>query len=186
MAPIAEQVAHMLGQAMAGKYVPVTPLTTRKSRNAQVVVKARKQANRVVATSHAARQRPVSAAATDPWTCPDCGGEVTNRKHVRCQTCIEADPRQTPEIRGRRGAAIASRKRALREWDAAHPDIEFDPEMYRRDILPGLAGVKLVQIVEAIGCSKGYASVIRSGKQTPHVSTWSALGELVAASLPRF
>jgi CRISPR-associated endonuclease Cas1 len=178
VAPIAEEVAHVLGQAMAGKYVPVTPLTTRKLRDAQAVVKARKQANRAVATSQTARQRPASTTTADPWTCPDCGGEVTNRKHVRCQACIESDPRQTPEIRGRRGAAIASRKRALREWETAHPDVEFDPEMFRREILPGLGAVKLAEIVEAIGCSKGYASVIRSGKQTPHVSTWAALGEM--------
>ena len=36
--------------------------------------------------------------------------------HVRCDACISADPGQTPEVRGRRGAAIASRKRTLREW----------------------------------------------------------------------
>jgi len=185
VAPIAEQVAHVLGQAMAGKYLPVTPLTTRKLRDAQAVVKARRQANRAVATTETARQRPASMATMDSWTCLDCGGEVTNRKHVRCQTCIDADPRQTPEIRGRRGAAIAARKRALREWEASHPNIEFDPEMFRREILPGLGGVKLAEIVEAIGCSKGYASVIRAGKQTPHVSTWQALASLVDSEAAR-
>jgi len=51
VAPIAEQVAHALGQAMAGKYVAVTPLTTRKHRHAQAVVKARKATMSRTATS---------------------------------------------------------------------------------------------------------------------------------------
>ena len=105
-------------------------------------------------------------------------GSVTNRFHVRCQACIAADPAQTPEIRGRRGAAIAARKRALSEWDKANPGTVYDPEQFRRDILPGLAGVKLSEIVEAIGCSKASASDIRRGKRTPHVSAWPALAQL--------
>jgi len=180
VAPIAERLAHSIGQAMAGKYVPVTPLTTKRHRSAQAVVKARKQANKVVAESEVRRQRPTYVDDSDYWSCPDCGGKVTNRRHVRCQACIEADPRQTAEIRGRRGEAIAARKRALREWDEANPDVDYDPELFSREILPGLAGVKLAEIVEAIGCSKGYASVIRAGKQTPHVSTWQALKGLGA------
>jgi DNA-binding transcriptional regulator GbsR (MarR family) len=41
-----------------------------------------------------------------------------------------------------------------------------------------LAGVKLSEIVEATGMSKGYASVVRRGLQTLHVSLWPALAEL--------
>jgi hypothetical protein len=51
--------------------------------------------------------------------------------------------------------------------------------LFRRDILPRLAGVKLSEIVEAAGCSKAYASDIRRGKWTLHVSTWRALDALV-------
>jgi transcriptional regulator with XRE-family HTH domain len=39
--------------------------------------------------------------------------------------------------------------------------------------------VKLSEIAEAAGCSKAYASDIRRGKWTPHVSTWAALEQLV-------
>jgi CRISPR-associated endonuclease Cas1 len=179
VAPVAERLAHTFGQAMDGKYVPVTPLTTKRHRSAQAVVKARKQANKAVAESETQLQRPTGLAQSDEWTCPDCGGEVTNRRHVRCEPCIQADPRQTAEIRGRRGAAIAARKRTLREWEESNPNVDYDPELFGREILPRLAEIKLAQIVEAIGCSKGYASVIRSGKQTPHVSTWETLAALV-------
>ena len=78
----------------------------------------------------------------------------------------------------RKGVAIAARKRALREWDQAHPDVDYDPDLFRREILPGLAGVKLATIVDAIGCSKSFASTIRAGRQIPHVSTWGALAQI--------
>ena len=77
------------------------------------------------------------------------------------------------------GAAIAARKRALTEWDRANPDTVYDPELFRREILPGLRTVPLTEIMEAAGCSKASASDYRRGKRTPHVSTWAALAELV-------
>jgi hypothetical protein len=69
------------------------------------------------------------------------------------------------------------------EWDKANPGATYDPELYRREILPKLAGVKLAEIVEAIGCSKASASDIRRGKRTPHVSAWPALARLGGAEI---
>jgi hypothetical protein len=108
---------------------------------------------------------------------------VTNHRHVRCERCIDADPAQSPQVRGRRGAAIAARKRALAEWDQANPDTIHDPEMFRRDILRGLATVKLSEITATTGLSKSSASQVRAGKWTPHVSTWPALAELAGVKL---
>ena len=181
LAPIAERVAHALGQAMAGKYVPVTPLTRTGQREAQAVVKARKSATRGAAQSTTARQR-ASGKTVAPWSCPECGGQVTNHRHIRCDSCIAADPRQTSELRGRRGAAIAGRKKAQREWGGNHPVESSDPEYFRREILPGLAKVTLAEIIAAIGISKAFASQVRDGKFTPHVSTWPALQRLVGDS----
>jgi hypothetical protein len=42
---------------------------------------------------------------------------------------------------------------------------------------------KLSEIAEAAGCSKAYASDIRQGKWTPHVSTWGTFVELVNLDL---
>ncbi len=39
--------------------------------------------------------------------------------------------------------------------------------------------MKLADIMAAAGISKGYASNVRAGKFTPHVSTWGALADLV-------
>jgi len=179
LGPIAEHVAHVFGQAMAGKYQLATPLTRRRSRSAQAVVRARKQSARSAATSSTPLQKPTAAKAPALWSCPDCGGAVTNRLHVGCDACIGADPAQTPEIRGRRAAAISARKRALIEWEQANPGVTYDPEIFRREILPRLAAIPLKGIVEAIGCSKASASDIRRGKRTPHCSTWAALAKLV-------
>ncbi len=96
LGPIAEHVAHVFGKAMAGTYSAATPLTRSRTRTAQAVVKARKASARTTATSSTASQKPVSAIAPTLWSRPDCGGAVTNRLHVRCDACIEADPSQTP------------------------------------------------------------------------------------------
>jgi|SRR5271166_3786338 len=105
-------------------------------------------------------------------------------KEFRRDACIDADPRHGPEVRKARGDAIASRKRAIREWDEANPDIAYDPDLFRREILPGLVSIRLTDIMAAAGISKGYASQIRAGKATPHVSTWGALARLVGARMP--
>jgi CRISPR-associated endonuclease Cas1 len=184
LGPIAEHVAHVFGKAMDGSYSAATPLTSRRHRDAQAVVKARK----VEATRRAAAGRVLQRPASEPsalalWTCPDCGGAVTNPRHVRCETCIDADHASTPEIRGRRGAAIAARKRALTEWDKANPGAVYDPELFRREILPKLGTVPLAEIMEAAGCCKASASDYRRGKRTPHVSMWGALGKLVGSEV---
>jgi CRISPR-associated endonuclease Cas1 len=180
LGPITEHVAHAFGKAMDGSYSAATPLTSRRLRDAQAVVHARKVEATRRATAGRVLQRPASEpTALALWTCPDCGKAVTNPRHVRCEACIAADPAQAPEIRGRRGAAIAARKRALTEWDKVNPDAVYDPELFLREILPRLGAVPLAEIMEAAGCCKASASDYRRGKRTPHVSTWAALAELV-------
>jgi CRISPR-associated endonuclease Cas1 len=179
VAPVAERVAHALGRAMAGKYVAATPLTTSRHRQAQAL--SRSRVARGSGTRRAAQRARVTAAPSS-WACPDCGGVVTDPRHIRCDACIDTDPRQAPEVRSRRGEAISARKRALREWDEANPGVEYDPDFFRREILPALRGVKLADIMAAAGISKGYASQVRAGRFTPHVSTWHALARSAGVS----
>jgi CRISPR-associated endonuclease Cas1 len=180
LGPIAEHVAHVFGKAMDGTYSAATPLTSRRHRDAQAVVKARKvEVSRRAAAGRILQRPAAQPAALALWTCPDCGGAVTNPRHVRCDACIAADPAQAPEIRGRRGAAIAARKRALTEWNKVSPDRAYDPDLFRREILPRLGTVPLAEIMEAAGCCKASASDYRRGKRTPHLSTWAALAKMV-------
>ena len=183
IAPVAETVAHVLGQSMEGKFVLATPLTRSRTRSAQAVVKARKAAAKAAAQTVVARQRMDAQPVLPMWSCPGCGGAVTNPRHVRCEQCIDADPAQSPDVRGRRGAAIAARKKAIRSWEQANIGASYDPELFQREILPRLATIKLSAMVEATGMSKSFASQVRSGEHMPHVSTWAALAELVGLSL---
>jgi hypothetical protein len=179
LAPLAEEMAHAFGRSIAGKYEASTPLTKTKSKSAQAVVKARKAKIQPATAPKIARQKPGSMKVEPHWLCPGCGSAVENQRHVRCDSCIDKDPKHSAELRGRRGAAIAARKRAIKEWDEANLDVDYDPDYFRTEILPGLASVKLKDIMEAAGISKGFASVVRRGVYEPHVSTWGALERLV-------
>lgn len=176
LAPVAEKVAHMLGQAMDGQYVPVTPLTSAKQQAAQVAVKARR-AEAVGRRRDTPKQKPPGSAPSPLWACPSCGVKVDNPRHVLCPHC-QAGTGHTPAVRQTRGRAIAARKRAQKERiDTFGADI--DPDLYRREILPRLGIVKLSEIMRATAYSKGHCSTIRSGKFVPHVSTWPDLARLV-------
>lgn len=187
LAPHAEAIRNALARsvrehgASRSALVETAPLSgARRKAGAAEVRRRRADANKaamsaVRSETPTKRLTPVTASL---WSCPGCGSPVTNPRHVRCESCIGADPGQTPEIRANRGRAIAARKRALAEWERLHPGVAYDPDLFVRDILPCLAGVKVAAIMEAAGCSKSYASQIRSGKFTPHVSTWAALAEL--------
>jgi hypothetical protein len=60
-----------------------------------------------------------------------------------------------------------------------NPDAVYDPELFRREILPRLRTAPLAEIMEAAGSCKASASDYRRGKRTPHVSTWPALAKVV-------
>ncbi len=108
-----------------------------------------------------------------------------NHRHVGCDQCIAGDPRQMAELRGRRDAAIAAGKRALRKWEGTHPEGNQDPDVFRREILTGLHKMRLSEIMEAAGISKAFASQVRAGTYTPHVSTWESLGVSASRLQPR-
>ena len=182
LAPRAERMAHSFGRALEGKYVAATTLTKTNSKIASAAVRARKVVATNVAQSDSNSQRPKASRPKKLQICVDCGGEVLSHRHVRCSICIAKDPAQTPAIRSRRGAAIASRKKALKEWEESNGDSAYDPDYFKREILPKLEKVKLSGIMTAAGMSKSYASQVRRGIYTPHVSTWAALANLVMVS----
>lgn len=163
-APIVEDVAQSLLASADRTASAPTPLSRRNRTQ-------RAGQNRVEV------ERRTPGAMTDLWTCPQCGGPVSSGKHVRCQACIDADPRQTTAVRGRRGNAIAARKRAQRAWEEGGGNGDFDPNAWDR-IAVGLKTVKLSDIMRVTGVSKSFASTVRSGKYRPHPSHWAALGVL--------
>jgi hypothetical protein len=75
---------------------------------------------------------------------------IAEPRYVRCET--SSPP--THARHANRGAAIAAPERRTREWDEAHPGMHHDPDYYRRENLPRLAGVKLGEVMEAAAGSE--------------------------------
>jgi NTP pyrophosphatase (non-canonical NTP hydrolase) len=73
------------------------------------------------------------------------------------------DPTQTLEARSQRLASFATTKRADDAWDATHPDAARDSELFRQQIQPGLAHVRISAMRDVTGLSQAACSTIRSG-----------------------
>jgi CRISPR-associated protein Cas1 len=168
LAPAAEQIAAMLATIAPGDVTVPTTLTRSRHKTA-----------RAVRGDQARSQRTAPQPATRLWACPDCGAPVTDPRRVRCESCVAADPRQTAEHRGKRGRAIAARRKAQASWEAAGGGGDFDPDAWPA-IRAGLAGVRLADIMAVTGLSKAFASEVRSGKYRPHPSLWPALAQLAS------
>lgn len=195
VAPIVERVAQVLGSAISGKWTATHPLTGRERRRAQIEVKARKYptiASLQIASRAGVHQRPADEGDRAPRvTCQGCGVILPRSRMTNCPECFTALPGQDEVSRRRRGAGIAATRAELESWRRSEQESTGIPavgpgrpidrvasERFRSELLPRLAGVKLVDIMAAIGCAKSTASAIRSGKQTPHVRHWSALAQL--------
>jgi len=182
IAPHAEALAHLLGRAVVGKWQPTTALTGNKARLAQAQVKARKiAAARASADAPAARAR-ARRARTDQSAlfanCLRCGGQLSRSRHLYCETCQDDTPGHARETRRRRGQSIAATRAELERWKVEHPDDFADPQQFRDDILPGLANLRLRDIMTSCGISKASASTIRSGKHVPAHRHWAKLAAL--------
>jgi CRISPR-associated endonuclease Cas1 len=187
VAPYAEKVAHMFGDLVAGKWTPRTPLTSRNARSAAAVVKARKQqavakGRRSVVARSVAPNSKASDAARAFASCVDCGCPLDKARHIRCRACWEKLPGQSEAVRERRGLAIAEARSAQERWRRENPDAADDPEVFRRQILPGLAAVPLREIMAVTGSSKSSASSYRSGRSIPHPMHWATLATLSDAT----
>ena len=183
VAPWAEKVSHLLGEVMKGRYQPVTPLTGENYVRAQREVRSKKAQEAIyrdVFTRESPRpkQRVKGSALPPLANCVECGGPLARGSHVRCPQCWESHSDQDIQTRKRRGVAIAEARALEKKWRGEHPGEKGDPEVYRSEVLPGLAGVPLSRIMEVCGVAKSSASAIRSGKRVPHERHWGALEEL--------
>jgi CRISPR-associated endonuclease Cas1 len=183
VAPWAEKVAHLLGQAMRGKYQPVTPLTGTNSVEAQKGVRRRKTQEAIyqdvfTRATPPPKQRTRHDAKATLRNCRTCGGPLARDQHVNCAACWKRTVGQDLSTRKRRGEAIARARGVSSQWRVDHPGEKGDPEDYRLTVLPGLQDVPLARIMEACGVAKSTASVIRSGKRVPAERHWHVLEQL--------
>jgi CRISPR-associated endonuclease Cas1 len=187
VSPWVEQITHLLGDVVKGKFVPVTPLTGSNHKASQKVLKARKAKERVyreLASTRETvpRQKPSGNSPTLTRNCVECGGPLSRTRHVRCPQCWESQFDQGINLRKRRGQAIAVAKGKEREWKEGHPGEKRDPKEYLGYILPGLKEVPLSRIMAACGVAKSTASAIRSGKLVPAERHWTELQQLSTSS----
>jgi CRISPR-associated endonuclease Cas1 len=182
--PWVEMVTHVLAEGIEGRYTATTPLTNAKSRAAAAEVRAR-YARRRNAQTPQTRQRPTRSATSNDYRCPDCGRPVTNPRHVRCEQCIGADPRQTPTLRQSRGRAISGRRQRKAEWaKASGSGTPVDPAWLIEVLRPALAGVTLRRVIEACSVTKSTASNWRTGRTNPHPMHWRVLAQVAGVRLP--
>ena len=171
LAPVAEHAAAMFAQVAVSDVRVPTALTRDRHKSARLT---RGKPERT--------GRPRATPAAQLWRCPDCGSNVADARRVRCNACIDADPSQTPVVRGRRAKALAARRRQQVAWETSGGAGTFDPQVWPT-IRAGLAAVKLADIMAATGVSKSFASTVRSGSSRPHVSLWPALADLAGVPL---
>jgi hypothetical protein len=79
----------------------------------------------------------------------------------------DQDPAQTNDAKAKRVAAYKARRAAARAWGRKNPG-PHDPEVYRTEILPLLAGVTSSRMMRATGLTSGYCWKIRRGERIPH------------------
>jgi CRISPR-associated protein Cas1 len=188
VAPYAEQLAHLLGRAVTGKWEARTPLTGRNHRAAQARVRARQQvagtmSRQSVDPRRQAQRVAAGTAAKVLATCVDCGGPLARSRHLRCAACLESTPNQTRDVRRRRGQAISAARATQEAWRLDHPDAVIDRGDFLATITPRLKEIPLRQIMQAAGVTKATASGYRNGKSVPHALYWPALAELIGVEV---
>ena len=141
-----------------------TPLTQERRSRAQGI--------------HQRTERAAPRRATVTGRCPVCGHRRSSPTSGRCPSCVAAHRLEcvahavATRVQkralghdytraGKRSLSSKQRanKRAEAAWRAAHPE-GADPEAYRREILPGLKGVRTVKLHRAFGiaCQRRFRS----------------------------
>ena len=70
-----------------------------------------------------------------------------------------------------RGSKNAAHQAAVKAWAGERPE----PDVFAKEILPGLRSLPIAALVAATGLSEHYCSLIRLGKRVPHPRHWNAL-----------
>ncbi len=190
--PVAERVARALGRASASRLGRIPTPLTQDNRSAGRDYTRRK-----------ARPRPTARARPLPAACVACGVVLEASDRTYCDDCLlerreevlpsfsssgpatlarmrrnGKDPMSKPESKKRLGQANVRRREEAVAWDAEHE--RPDPEIFRREILPGLAEVPLGALMRATGLSKRYVWLVRRGGYVPHPRHWEALRGLTS------
>jgi CRISPR-associated endonuclease Cas1 len=186
-APVVEHTAWTLKQASGRKGRLPTPLTRDNNSAAQ-------EGRRV-------NRRRDGRLAQPPSACRECGLVLEDRSRMYCDECLTAlrlgnsenigkahkqlrklrstgtEPMAAPEVRKKIGRNNRIRQQAILEWESVHGR-DWEPGVFRQEILPGLQTVTITRMASASGLSIQYCSRIRSGQNVPHPMHWEAFANL--------
>jgi hypothetical protein len=79
---------------------------------------------------------------------------------------------------------MSQRKREAKEWEREHRATARDPDVFSREILPGLQGIPLRRLAERTGLSLPYCSQIRRGLKVPHPRHWDLFRSAASPAKP--
>ncbi len=190
--PIAEWAAQVFasGATSRMRQLPTTLTQSRRS--------AGRNNGRKRAPNSAKPQRPAM-----PNACRSCGVVLETRRRSYCDECLPdqrvrnilafkaAGPAALVELRAegrdpshggaaarKRAASLARRQEEAAVWRQGGGS--YNPEDFRRDILPRLQNVPIEKMAKASGLSTQYCSLIRRGLYVPHPRHWGRFAHLVA------
>jgi CRISPR-associated protein Cas1 len=193
VAPVVEQVAqrlvHTQSEATKPNRLPTLLSQTNRSEGREGVRTTPKRDNGV-------------GTVRLPSACHECGTILQIRTRKYCDECLpiakerslaafsESGRSRLTEMRamGREPSKGGEARRKLGEknsqhmkdqavWDAEDQS-EAVPEVFRREILPGLQAVSLSTMASATGLSEGYCSFVRRGIKVPHLRHWPILMQI--------
>lgn len=192
VAPVAEGVARALMESgtQAGAVPLPTPLT---------------QTNRCAGRNdlRSVKREKYFPASELPRACLMCGVVLDQTGRDYCDDCLPErkaeqaaafvqtgpavlaarrasgrDPAHGGDAGLSRGRRNAEHIAAIAAWEQSGSNTETDPDVYARNVLPGLRHLPLRVMAEATGLSEGYCSFVRRGQKVPHRRHWDALARL--------
>ncbi len=193
-APVVEGIARRLLAPLSTERLVPTPLTgSNRSAVRGTVRRALRQPKGAVGLPNRCRTCGAELDQADRLYCDGCGVVFGAERLERFQAAGPGalaqmrkaghDPTQTPEATAKLSDSMSRRGLDVAAWDRVHGE-RPDPEVFRREILPGLQGVALARIVVRTGLSLRYASLIRRGEKVPHPMHWEALRAIASDSRP--
>ena len=179
VAPVAEKVARILSASIpkrSKRLYPSTRLTQNSRREGRGIVP----------------NLSVEAPPRPETRCGNCGKRTHGGEY--CEACSPRRDRlinaaklgrittHSPKAEALRGATQSRQRAAERAWNPADLPEWLTEEVYREQIQPRLATVKVRAIMSALGVSRPYATEIGRKKRVPHPRHWMTLAMTVGVS----
>jgi hypothetical protein len=190
LAPIVEGVARAIASGPNSRVRRLPTLLTGSARSA-----GRDSIRR--RTQSGARPQTPSVAK-----CRTCGTTLPDKRSIRCDACrpgrqaeqraelrsagvarlaelraIGITPSNSVRAQASRRRKEADNRRLAGEWERSN-GTAWDPGVFRREVLEGLAGVSAAEIARATRLSRPYCSDVLAGRRVPHPRWWARLQSL--------